>query len=177
MPHPQPDKLIYPLEPYEVGGYHFGQRVRSRLILWARHLGDDVVVDAGTPVVAIGAGAVVWAETRPGSSERRNWGGVIVVGHQNKHQTEAFYSVYGHIMDLTVKVGDRVEAGQEVGKVAAGSTLENGFWKTPHLHFAIYAGPWKNDILPGYARPFARRTRFKWWKEPQAFIAAYNSER
>lgn len=177
MPYPQPPQLQSPLEPYQVGGYRFGQRVRSRLILWARHLGEDVVVAAGTPVNVIGDGEVVWAETRPGTPQRRNWGGVAVVGHTDKRDGSLFYSVYGHITDLAVKIGERVTAGQTVGTVAAGSTPENGFWKIVHLHFAIYAGPWQNDILPGYARPFAGRTRFSWWREPHAFIAAYNSGR
>lgn len=179
MSYPQPANLLYPLEPYRVDeGYHrFGTRVRSRLILWARHLGDDVVADAGTLVKAIGDGEVVWAEIRPGTVERRNWGGVVIVGHQDKRDASAFYSVYGHITDLAVKVGDSVAAGQAVGTVAAGATPENGFWKIPHLHFAIYTGPWRNDILPGYARLAAGRTKFQWWREPEAFIAAYNSGR
>lgn len=179
MNYPAPDRLVYPLEPYRTDeGYHrFGTRVRSRLILWARHLGDDVVADPGTLVKVIGDGEVVWAEIRSGTVERRNWGGVVIIGHQDTRKAEAFYSVYGHITDLAVKVGDPVTAGQAVGRVAAGATPESGFWKIPHLHFAIYCGPWRNDILPGYARPFVGRTKFKWWREPQAFIAAYNSER
>lgn len=177
MHHPQPEKLLYPLEPYRVGGYRFGQRVRSRWILWTRHLGDDVVVAAGTPVKAIGEGEVVWAEIRPGSPERRNWGGVVIIGHSDKRDGSAFYSVYGHMTDLAVKVGERVMAARVVGRVAGSLTPENGFWKIPHLHFAIYTGPWRNGILPGYARPLAGRTRFKWWCEPAAFIAAYSGER
>lgn len=176
MFYPQPAKLIYPLEPYRVGGYRFGERVRSRWILWARHLGDDVVVDAGTLVKVIGEGEVVWTEIRPGSLERRNWGGVVIVGHTSKQDGSAFYSVYGHMTDLAVQVGQRVAAGQVMGNIAAGSTPENGFWKIPHLHFAIYTGPWQSDILPGYARPFAGRTKFKWWQEPATFIAAYNRQ-
>lgn len=177
MNYPVPERLFYPLEPYRVGGYRFGERVRSRLILWARHLGDDIVVEAGTVVKAIGEGEVVWAEIRPGSAQRRNWGGVVIIGHADRRGGAAFYSVYGHITDMTVKAGERVIGGQAVGQVAAGLTPENGFWKIPHLHFAVYAGLWQGKILPGYSRFWERRTRFKWWKEPAAFIAAYNSRR
>jgi murein DD-endopeptidase MepM/ murein hydrolase activator NlpD len=101
---------------------------------------------------------------------------VVIVGHQGKRAGPAFYSVYGHIRDLAVKAGEQVMAGQEVGRVAAGATPENGFWKIPHLHFAIYAGPWRNGILPGYARLWAGRTKFSWWREPATFIAAYNRQ-
>lgn len=192
------DKLFFPIEPYVVppGILHFGQRVRSRVILWARHLGDDVIAEPGTSVVAIGRGEVVWAEMRLGTQAKRNWGGIVVVAHGDKRQntehttasaaprsgggtqnTEfvpAFYSVYGHLTDLAVKVGDTVQGGQQLGVVAPGRTPENGWWKTPHLHFGIYVGPWRDQVLPGYLRPFEGRTKFAWWREPKPFIEAYN---
>lgn len=167
------DKLILPLEPYMAGGYRFGEPVRSRLILWARHLGDDVVVPAGTRVAAIGEGEVVWAAVRAGSEKKRNWGGLVVLAHQHK-EIRNFYSVYGHITDIAVKVGEQVTMGQKIGVVAAGNTPENGWWEIPHLHFGIYVGPWTGEILPGYKRPFDTRTKFSWWRDPRAFIEAYN---
>jgi len=120
-------KLLLPLEPYTLAPdvYHFGTRVRSRVILSARHLGDDLVVPPGTPVRAIAEGEVVWAGVRAGSEEARNWGGLIVVKHDYP-KTQTFYSVYGHIKDLTVKVEDHVAAGQQLGVVADGLTPENG---------------------------------------------------
>ncbi len=172
---PVPDRLTFPIESYSVEGYPFGARVRSRFILWARHLGDDILADPGTPVVSIGQGHVVWSEIRPGAEKKRNWGGVVIVGHMNKHDQTPFFSVYGHMKDLTVKVGDTVQAGTTLGVVAAGLTPENGWWKLPHLHFGIYVGPWTNQVLAGYARPFEGRTRFRWWKSPQAFIDTYNT--
>lgn len=170
MSYPTPAQLLYPLEPYTVapGVYRFGTRVRSRVILFARHLGDDLVVPAGTPVKAIGEGEIVWAGVREGREERRNWGGLVVV----KHGT--FYSVYGHMKDLAVQEGDRVQKGQQIGAVAPGLTPENGWWKIPHLHFGIYVGPWTGEILPGYKRPFDGRTKFRWWRDPKKFIEQYN---
>lgn len=170
MQYPSAPQLCLPIEPYELkdGVYQFGTRVRSRLILWARHLGDDVVAEPGTPVVAIGDGQAVWAAVRAGSEKKRNWGGLVVLAH------DTFYSVYGHITDITVKVGERVDSGQQIGVVAAGNTPENGWWKIPHLHFGIYVGPWTNEILPGYKRPGDKRTQFTWWRDPRPFIEDYN---
>lgn len=168
--------LLWPVEPYRVSGYAFGERVRSRVILWARHLGDDVVVPAGTPVAAIADGEVVWAEVRPGSLEHRNWGGIVVVRHEGLAAGREFYSLYGHITNITVKTGDAVRAGSRVGEVAAGNTPENGWWKLPHLHFGIYVGPWTKRVLPGYKRFFDDRTKFHWWRNPGEFIENYNSE-
>lgn len=167
------NKLIFPIEPYEIkpGVYRFGTRVRNRWILWAWHLGDDLVVSSGTPVKAIGEGEVVWAAVRPGSNQRKNWGGLIVLKHKD------FYSVYGHMKNLRIKVGDEVQPGQQIGEVAEGNTPENGWWQIPHLHFAIYTGPWAGEILPGYKRPFDGRTKFSWWRDPKSFIEEYNRSR
>ena len=168
------EPLLYPVDDYVVKGYHFGERVRSRIILWARHLGDDVVLSPETPVKAIGAGRVVWSEIRPGNSERRNWGGLVVIEHTHKKSQVLFYSLYGHMKDLEVKAGDQVLAGRPLGKVAPGPSPENGWWKTPHLHFGIYVGPWTDAVLPGYKRFFDDRTKFTWWRDPQKFIEEYN---
>lgn len=184
-----PSSLRLPVQPYSSGGYHFGQRLSRRVFLWATHLGDDVLAEPGTPVCAIGEGEVVWSEMRLGSEEKRNWGGIVIVRHQSlvaSHQSPAtsheahFYSIYGHITNLKVSTGERVQPGQTLGIIALGSTPENGWWKTPHLHFAIYTGPWKNAVLPGYARPddwlrlSPRRTRRSWWHNPQEFIRHHN---
>ena len=166
--------LLFPIEPYKVNGYTFGERVRSRIILWARHLGDDVVAKAGTRVVAIGDGEVVWSEMRPGSATSHNWGGLVLIKHRDVRDGKDYYSLYGHIKDVTLKVGDMVTRGQLVGLVADGNSPENGWWKLPHLHFGIYAGPWMNRVLPGYKRFFDDRTKFSWWRNPKNFITQYN---
>lgn len=176
-------RLGFPIEPYDMKGdaYRFGTRVRSRFVLWARHLGDDVVVPPGTRVCSIGPGSVVWAGVRAGSATKRNWGGLVVLAHQHKKSQSPmandqgeFYSVYGHLTNLKVKVGEMVQLGQEIGVVAAGNTPENGWWKIPHLHFGIYVGPWTGEILPGYKRPFDGRTKLAWWRDPRQFINEYN---
>lgn len=166
--------LRLPIEPYEVTGYKFGQRVRSRKILWARHLGDDILADAGTKVICIADGKVVWSEMRLGTAAHRNWGGVVIVEHNDMRTGLPFYSIYGHIGNLAVVQGMMIAAGDSVGDVAGGNTPENGYWKLPHLHFGIYSGPWAERILPGYARPFEGRTKFSWWQNPKPFIETYN---
>jgi murein DD-endopeptidase MepM/ murein hydrolase activator NlpD len=188
--------LKLPVEPYIVNGYHFAQRLRRRIILWATHLGDDVVAEPGTPVYAIGEGEVVWSEMRLGTSEHRNWGGLVIIKHvitspqtlssieeRGDHEVVGeivFYSIYGHITNLQVKKGERVQLGQTLGVVAPGNTPENGMWVTPHLHFAIYTGSWREKVLPGYARLddwlrlSPRRTRLAWWHNPRDFIEKNN---
>lgn len=171
---PVANSLQFPVTPYKVAGHTFGKRVRSRIILWARHLGDDVLLDPGTPVHAIADGYVVWSEVRPGSAQTPNWGGIVVVGHRHKDTGEAFYSLYGHIKDIAVKVGQTIQAGDTIGVVAEGKTPENGWWKIPHVHFGLYAGPWTGKVLPGYKRPFEGRTKINWWRNPRQFIKEYD---
>lgn len=165
--------LRFPVDRYEVTGYAFGQRVRSRKILWARHLGDDIIADPGTGIRCIGDGKVVWSEMRLGTPEHRNWGGLVVIGHTNSATGLPFYSVYGHMNNLAVSQDSSVTIGEKIGEIAAGDTPENGCWKLPHLHFGIYTGPWTGNVLPGYARPFEGRTKFSWWQNPKPFIERY----
>jgi len=179
MSYPVSDKLMLPVEQYEVSGYSFKEKVRRKVVLWATHLGDDVTVAAGSEVEAIGDGEVVWSEMRLGSEQKRNWGGIVVLAHGCNFQSsifnfQTFYSVYGHLRDLQVEVGDRVVAGQKIGEVAGSYTPENGWWKIPHLHFAVYVGPWREGILPGYKRVEEFRTKVKWWRDPRSFISEYN---
>ena len=181
--YPEPDKLTLPVETYKLGDlYSFGKRIRRYVFLWATHLGDDVMAESGTKVHAIGDGHVVWAQMRLGSAERRDWGGVIIIGHTNPTDHSLFYSIYGHLTDLQVQEGDTVTGEQHLGTVAPATTPENGWWKNAHLHFAIYTGPWKDRILPGWARPehrlmrgSSKQTKLAWWHSPRRFIGRYNA--
>lgn len=175
MDYPAAQSLTLPLSPYVVGGYRFRQRIRRHIILWATHLGDDIVVPADTPVQAIGGGRVVFARMLPGSRERRSWGGLVVLEHKHCLDSTLFYSVYGHMYTLAVKEDSTVEGSQSLGVVAPGLTPENGWWQLAHLHFAIFTGPWTGAVPPGYKRPEEWRTRLTWWHHPKTFIADYNS--
>jgi len=161
-----PPELQFPIDPYDTGEYYrFGDVIRRRVILWAVHLGDDVAAGAGTFVRAIGDGEVVWSETRRGSMQRRNWGGLIVVKH------DSFYSVYGHMSHLRVTKGARAARSDILGEVAEGNTPENGYWERPHLHFGIYTGPWRDEVLPGWWRiEQFWRTKLRWWHDPRMFL-------
>lgn len=173
--HPTPDKLSFPLTPYHADGYKFRDRIRRRIILWATHLGDDIMAEPGTPVAAAGDGQVVWSAIRPGSAQKRNWGGLVVVGHTSKTTGQPFFTLYGHLTDLAVAKDNLVTAGQTLGVVAKARTPENGWWQHAHLHFALYTGEWTGVVPPGWYRPEQRRTSVKWWQDPQPFIDEYNA--
>ncbi|MGA4845258.1 transglycosylase family protein [Streptomyces sp. G5(2025)] len=94
---------------------------------WSKgyHTGVDFAVPTGTSVKAVTAGQVVSA----------GWGGSygyqVVIRH-----TDGKYSQYGHLSALSVKAGQKVGAGQRIGR--SGST---GNSTGPHLHFEVRTGP------------------------------------
>ena len=85
------------------------------------HPGVDLAATTGTPVSAARGGTVTHAG--PGGT----YGNLVIVQHEGGFETR-----YAHLSAVTVQKGDKVEAGQEVGKV--GST---GYSSGPHLHFEL----------------------------------------
>lgn len=85
------------------------------------HSGIDIGPDFGSPVYAADGGVVVWI-----AEEVWSYGHNIVVSH-------GFYlTLYAHLSEILVGLGDEVPKGKLVGRV--GST---GKSSGPHLHFEI----------------------------------------
>jgi murein DD-endopeptidase MepM/ murein hydrolase activator NlpD len=104
----------------------FGQR-------WGRlHAGVDLAAAHGTPIRAAGAGTVVLAGVEAG------YGNAVLIDHGNGYLTH-----YGHMSVLTVKAGQKVTTGEQIGN--EGST---GHSTGPHLHFEVHQGAYKNPIEP-----------------------------
>src|SRR5215211_3076910 len=97
------------------------------------HLGVDVFLPAGEPILAPLAGTVRAVEFRPSP---RDWGGIVVLDHE----TEAgvgFHTLYGHLSRASterLRPGDAVRRGDVVGEL--GDESENGGW-APHLHLQL----------------------------------------
>ncbi|GAA2257545.1 hypothetical protein GCM10010430_46710 [Kitasatospora cystarginea] len=105
---------------------------------WASgyHTGVDFLVSTGTPVKAVTSGTVV--TTGWGGS----YGNQVVIRH-----TDGRYSEYAHLSVITVRVGQSVGAGQQIGRSGATGNVTG-----PHLHFEVRTGPaYGSDINPvGY---------------------------
>jgi len=95
--------------------YH-GKKVDQQV-----HLGFDLSDNANTPVRAANDGRVVWA------ANLGIYGNCIVLDHGY-----ALQSIYGHLRQIDVKVGDMVQRGQTMG--FEGST---GLAGGVHLHFSM----------------------------------------
>ena len=88
------------------------------------HTGDDYAVPVGTSVKAVAAGTVF--DDSPGAE----FGVSVQIDHGNGYQT-----LYGHLQSKSVKIGDQVSAGQEIGKSG-----QSGNVTGPHLHFEVRKG-------------------------------------
>lgn len=89
---------------------------------WGRlHAGIDLAAGIGSPIRAVAKGTVIDAGTESG------YGKTIRIVHP-----DGVVSVYGHMSALLVKTGDKVGAGEQIGR--EGNT---GRSTGPHLHFEI----------------------------------------
>jgi len=89
-----------------------------------RHKGIDFVASIGTSVVATFSGKVLIAND---TTLHKNYGKVVLIEHGDKIQ-----SLYAHLNDFTVKSGQYVDAGQQIGTVG-----KTGRVTGPHLHFEV----------------------------------------
>lgn len=86
------------------------------------HEGLDFAGPVGKPILATAEGIVVNAEYNGG------YGNYVKIDHGYSYET-----LYAHMSELEVKLGDRVQRGDIVGYL--GST---GRSSGPHLHYSIY---------------------------------------
>ena len=99
----------------------FGTRRTFNGQLASIHRGMDYHAAVGSPVMAANAGEVVLAR------ELFYEGNCVMINHGQQ-----FLTIYMHLSHLSVKEGDRVQKGQEVG--LSGAT---GRATGPHLHVAV----------------------------------------
>lgn len=80
----------------------------------------------GQPVYAICSGEVRYA-----SHAKYGWGGLVIV----ENDADFSHARYGHLAALYVRVGDRVNAGEQIGTIGTGEPLADGRPRYgAHLH-------------------------------------------
>lgn len=114
-------------------GSGYGNRVHPVHGGVKMHHGADIGAPTGTPIHAFAAGTVTFAGSRGG------YGNMVIVEHAN-----GITSRYAHQSAMDVTVGQRVTAGEQLGRVG-----ETGTATGPHLHFELRRdgesfdpGPW-----------------------------------
>jgi murein DD-endopeptidase MepM/ murein hydrolase activator NlpD len=88
----------------------------------AYHLGYDLSVTKHYPVEAANAGAVAFA------GDLGIYGNAVIIDHGL-----GLFTLYGHLSSIDVKVGDKIEQRQILGK-----TGETGLAGGDHLHYGVY---------------------------------------
>jgi murein DD-endopeptidase MepM/ murein hydrolase activator NlpD len=100
-----------------------------------RHGGIDIEGNVGDPVVAVAGGTVV---VRPNNEAAGN---TVHVRHDDGTSTKYF-----HLDEFSVRNGQRVEAGQQIGTMGrTGNTPAQG---DTHLHFEMWRDGRQVDPLP-----------------------------
>ncbi|MDR0494998.1 MAG: M23 family metallopeptidase [Treponema sp.] len=85
------------------------------------HKAVDISGKTGDPIGAAMKGTVLYLDSNP------NLGNFIVLSH-GEYQT-----LYAHLSAYSVKIGQEVKQGQEIGKIG-----ETGYTTGPHLHFEAF---------------------------------------
>jgi murein DD-endopeptidase MepM/ murein hydrolase activator NlpD len=107
---------------------------------WSGHRAIDIATAYGTDVVAAASGTVVFA----GNRGYLGGGYVVWIEHGAK-----LYSTYNHLSVWLVRAGQKVRAGQVVGRVGL-----TGETTGPHLHFEVWLTyPWANGTSSTAVNP------------------------
>lgn len=134
-------------------GFSFARRDPITRIV-RPHLGVDYAAPAGTPVVAVASGRVVFAGVRSG------YGNLVQVRHARGYE-----SMYAHLQSILVSPGDQVSQGQLIGRVG-----RTGHATGPHLDFRVlqhgkFLNPRRVAGPPEPPVPAASMARFAAWRD------------
>ncbi len=112
-------RLIWPCEGSVTT--KFGTVVHPKYNTTTKNNGIDIVSAFGNSVFAVAPGKVVYAGRFMG------YGNMILLDHQ-----DGYYSLYGHLSEMLVNVGDEVTKGRIIGRIG-----ESGSLSGPLLHFEL----------------------------------------
>ncbi|MEP4078208.1 murein hydrolase activator EnvC family protein [Haloferula sp.] len=145
-------------------GYYKARGMRLRPPV---HYGEDWNgrgggnTDLGDPVYSTANGIVVWAY-----NVRAGWGNVVIIRHayrdKSSGQVKHCDSLYGHLREMRVKVGQKVKRGEQIGTIGS-----NRGMYAAHLHFEI-----RHNLRTGMLRNNVSRD-YSNWADPTAFINKY----
>jgi murein DD-endopeptidase MepM/ murein hydrolase activator NlpD len=122
------DEVNWPLARYRYGYLFYSEP----------HTGIDVPAPKGTPILAAGAGTVIWSGYGLyffRQQDQDPYGIAVAIKHDFGHEGRSLYTIYGHMNETYVYRGQHVDAGDQIGVVG-----ETGRVSGPHLHFEVRVG-------------------------------------
>ena len=124
---PMPEGNNYPVSNYRYGMTWGG--------LLAPHLGVDLANEEGSTVAAVGNGTITYAgndNIELFGFRNEFYGNLIVLSLDQKWDEREIYALYAHLSEIDVEQGQKVLAGDSIGKVG-----QSGAALAPHLHLEI----------------------------------------
>jgi murein DD-endopeptidase MepM/ murein hydrolase activator NlpD len=121
------DEVNWPEPDYRYGGTY----AESETV----HSGIDIDAPLGTPILAAGAGRVIWAGyglLRNDKDVNDPYGLAVAILHDFGYNGLRLSTVYGHMNRVDVSVGQHVEAGTQLGIIGM-----TGNTTGPHVHFEV----------------------------------------
>jgi len=115
--------------------YRYGSTLFGEMSV---HTGIDLAAQRGAVVVAAGDGEVVWEGYglyRGIEDPTDPYGMAVAIRHDFGYNGLPLYTVYAHLEEETVWVGQQVHAGDPIGAVG-----DTGHAEGPHLHFEVRLG-------------------------------------
>ncbi len=131
------------------------------------HLGIDLFVEPGSPVLAPLDGIVHSARGNSGSLD---YGPTVILEHAVSEDLK-FFTLYGHLSEDSLIGMDEariIRKGDQIGRI--GRLSENGGWP-PHLHFQVISDMLDNTgDFPGVAPPSRRRVMLSLCPDPNLIL-------
>jgi murein DD-endopeptidase MepM/ murein hydrolase activator NlpD len=144
---PSPQDHFYfsnPITAFDIDDAFFIYRYGDVFFDDVVHTGIDIPGDMGTPILAVGDGKIVYAGQgiyRGGNDIFDDpYGKAVVIEHSFNYQGEPLFTLYAHLDEILVSVGDSVRSGQKIGLMGV-----TGQTTGPHLHFEVRLG--SNDYF------------------------------
>lgn len=158
------DGFDFPVGKPNADGYYRSRGLRLRS---PRHFGDDWNgrgggdSDLGDPVYAVADGVVTFAHNVRGA-----WGNVVLTRHAYRDpksgQVKFIDTLSGHLDQMTVRTGDLIKRGQQIGTIGTNSGMYPA-----HLHFEM-----RHDLTIGVVNRSVPPT-LEYWADPTQFINAH----
>ena len=115
--------LDWPVRGNVIG--RFGPETHPRFGTTINNNGIDISATLGTPVQAVAKGSVEYT-----SDDFASYGPIVILNHG-----DGYFTLYAHLSEILVSVGQTITAGQIVGRVG-----DTGSLKGPILHFEVRKG-------------------------------------
>lgn len=131
--------FVFPFAPNGRVTCKFGPRKPPAAGASSMHKGIDISAPGSEIgfILSAGDGTVVKCGPAKGFG---NW---IVIEHRDTNNVLIATTVYGHMNEIYVKVGQKVAAGQKIAKEG-----NAGIGSAAHLHFEMHKGAWGNPVDP-----------------------------